>query len=154
MPLMFAFVASLFMLFQLRILLNLTRIHHSLLKPPKTKTNFLSVSVMTTKDNLPTAIKLLYFTIAMFVLPLLTYFSVNKVFNIEYIQNSYQEYALVVSVSLSVLVVNLIIGSYVYMAFQEEDDNYKIDEAREGQFPSVGVFKKQLAKKRRKERSD
>ena len=109
---------------------------------------------MTTPQNLPTAIKLLYYTIAMFTLPLITYYSINKFFELESVKYEYGQYAIVASVSWSVIVVNMIIGSYVYSAFQEEDDNSKSDIGRESQYPSVGVFKKNVIKKRLKERSD
>ena len=69
-------------------------------------------------------------------------------------REEYGEYALVASVSWSVIVVNLVIGTYVYDAFREEDEEGKSDVGRESQFPGVGVFKKNVIAKRVKERSD
>ena len=77
--------------------------------------------------------KLLIATIAMFTLPLLTFFFIQDVLGLSY------HYA----VALSVVVVNCVIGAYVYMAFTEEDDEDE-SASRESSgknVPVVGVFK-------------
>ena len=91
------------------------------------------ISLLSTPQNRSVGAKLLIATVAMFTLPLLTFFFVQDILGYPY----------QLAVALSVVVVNCVIAGYVYMAFTEEDEeDAKSDRETSGKdVPVVGVFK-------------
>ena len=87
------------------------------------------------KQNRDVGEKLVWTTAMMFTLPIITYFiTMHIVKNVFFITKNVDNYA----GGAAILVTNIIIGGYCYMAYHEDDDENGPKEP-----PKVGRFKKE-----------